>query len=708
MLIGVGIYKDPELLPLPAVRNNLEDLASVLKDPGLWGLPEEYCVLLPDPVESSEVAAVLDETAREAEDTFLVYFAGHGLVDGPTGELVLATRGTNRSRPRYTGTPYDWVREIVGRSRAQRRVTILDCCFSGRATRAMADPSSVVIGQIDIEGAYVLASSPANSVSIAPANARNTAFTGGLLHVLRDGVADGPPHLTLDDLYQHTLLSMVRAGRPTPTRLGNDMIGDLPLVRNAWTGLRRLLAGGRRPAPVERPSAPVERPPAELHSGIQLAVTAVRPALGPTGMDAPTALDRATGDGAGLRQADGVDLVRRTMSAMRRDFGDGSATAAVLVGELVDGVERCLRAGADADSVTAGIERDTTVVLRELGALALHGRSPERAGRAVATALGDDETAALVVTAAARAGASNVEVVPAGAESGPRTPDGDDAPGPSSAELAVVGRLALDTRIVAPNATSGPLTLHDPYVLVSPDGTTNGTALVRFAKGATGPLLIVAPRMSIFDVRSLLRAFADSVVVVRPVDSAFDWQALDSRVGSRLVPGQAFGRAARALITAETTTVIGLADDPRPENGRVQVRVSGSPNGVEEQLAVRALAIVRAATGSGAVPGGGTALYRAARALPHDGSLLRAALQAPLRQLVRNAGHDTAAVCTSLDGGFERGSADGFDVTTGQFVDLAQAGVLDSLAMARGAVEHAVATALRYVELTCPARDAPH
>jgi hypothetical protein len=337
-LIGVGVYKDPELSALPAVRNNLEDLASALKDPGLWGLPEEHCVLLSDPIESSEVAAVLDETAREAEDTFLVYFAGHGLVDGPSGELVLATRGTQRSRPRYTGTPYDWVREIVGRSRAQRRVTILDCCFSGRAAQAMADPSSVVIGQIDIEGAYVLASSPANSLSIAPVDARNTAFTSGLLQVMRDGVADGPPHLTLDDLYQHTLLSMVRAGRPTPTRLGNDMIGDLPLVRNAWTGLRRLLAGRRR-----LPAG--ERPPAGLHAGVRLAVSVVRSALGPTGMDAPTALDRATGDGAALRQDHGVDLVRRTMAAMRRDFGDGSATAAVIMGELVDGVERCLSRG---------------------------------------------------------------------------------------------------------------------------------------------------------------------------------------------------------------------------------------------------------------------------------------------------------------------------------------------------------------------------
>jgi len=699
-LIGVGDYKDPELSALPAVRNNLEDLASALKDPGLWGLPEKHCVLLPDPIESSEVAAVLDETAREAEDTFLVYFAGHGLVDGPSGELVLATRGTQRSRPRYTGTPYDWVREIVGRSRAQRRVTILDCCFSGRAAQAMADPSSVVIGQIDIEGAYVLASSPANSLSIAPVDARNTAFTSGLLQVMRDGVADGPPHLTLDDLYQHTLLSMVRAGRPTPTKLGNDMIGDLPLVRNAWTGLRRLLAGRRRP-----PAG--ERPPAGLHAGVRLAVSVVRSALGPTGMDAPTALDRATGDGAALRQDPGVDLVRRTMTAMRRDFGDGSATAAVIMGELVDGVERCLESGADSDSVTAGIERDTAVALRELGALALPGRGPERTGRAVATALGDDETAALVVTAAEQAGASNVEVVHARAESKPRTPDGDAASRPSAAELTVVGRLALDTRIVAPNATSGPLTLHDPYVLVSPDGKTNGTDLVRFARRAGGPLLIVAPRMSIFDVRSLLRAFADSVVVVRPVDSGFDWNALDARVGSRLVPGQTLGKAARALITADTTTVIGLTGDPRPESGRVQVRVSGPANGVEEHMAVRALAIVRAVTGSGTVPGGGTALYRAARALPHDGSLLKGALGAPLRQLVRNAGHDAAAVCASLDDGLGRGPAEGFDVTTGRLTDLEQAGVLDSLAMARGAVEHAVAMALRYVELTCPARDAP-
>ncbi|MFJ3921963.1 protein phosphatase 2C domain-containing protein [Streptomyces sp. NPDC090022] len=231
VLIGVSAYD--HLPGLPAVRTNLADLRDQLRDPAVWGLPAERCHLVHDPAGGSAAIAPLRHAVEAATDTLVVYFAGHGLVDPDRGDLWLALPGT---RPGEVDTvmPYDWVRRELLRSRAERVLVVLDCCYGGRALGSMgaAHATAELANGAEAAGTYLIASASESSQALAPPGARNTAFTGELISLLERGIPDGPELLRLDDLY--TLLAGALRARswPEPQARVRNTAGRLPLFRN--------------------------------------------------------------------------------------------------------------------------------------------------------------------------------------------------------------------------------------------------------------------------------------------------------------------------------------------------------------------------------------------------------------------------------------------------------------------------------------------
>ena len=130
--------------------------------------------------------------------------------------------------------------------------------------------------------------------------------------------------------------------------------------------------------------------------------------------------------------------------------------------------------------------------------------------------------------------------------------------------------------------------------------------------------------------------------------------------------------------------------------GATEVEVKERKDRVDD-----ALHATRAAVEEGIVPGGGTALLYAIKSL--DGleganddqtrgvDIVRRALQAPVRQIASNAGHDGAVVAGKLmDGGDE---AMGFNAATDTYEDLAKAGVIDPTKVVRTALQDAASVA---------------
>lgn len=260
VLLGFDKFADPELLDLPAVKHNIDDLAKVLTIPWGTALPDKHCTRPRDeapPADLADLASIgarLATAAKEAEDLLLVYYAGHGLI-GPDGELYLSLPGTS-SEPdlvAWTGIPFSLVRRALANARAESRVLILDCCFSGQAIGAMATTTSVVAGQLEVSGTCTLASSPANRPSTAPVGARHTAYTGELLDFLRHGTADAAEFLTLQTIHEHLARALPSKGHPRPELRNTQTVGRLALARN------RAHSGISDPAAMVREATRLER-----------------------------------------------------------------------------------------------------------------------------------------------------------------------------------------------------------------------------------------------------------------------------------------------------------------------------------------------------------------------------------------------------------------------------------------------------------------
>ncbi|NDC38045.1 MAG: molecular chaperone GroEL, partial [Proteobacteria bacterium] len=195
------------------------------------------------------------------------------------------------------------------------------------------------------------------------------------------------------------------------------------------------------------------------------------------------------------------------------------------------------------------------------------------------------------------------------------------------------------------------------------------------------------------------------------------------------------GRAQRAVLTKDTTTIIGGHGTPvQIETRRSEIRTqiekttsSYDKDKLQERLAKLAGGVgvihvgalseaelknkkeaiedainaTKAAIAEGIVPGGGLTLLRAAEGLALEEAacqgdertgiqMLRRALESPTRQIAKNSGFDDGVVVASMRAG--TGNY-GFDAARGQYVDLVEAGIIDPTKVVRMALENAVSVA---------------
>jgi chaperonin GroEL len=201
------------------------------------------------------------------------------------------------------------------------------------------------------------------------------------------------------------------------------------------------------------------------------------------------------------------------------------------------------------------------------------------------------------------------------------------------------------------------------------------------------------------------------------------------------VDPRTLGRAQRAVINRDTTTLIGGAGDKQAIGARIEqirrqidettseydreklrerlaklsggvavIRV-GAPSEAEMKARKEAfddaISATKAATAEGIVPGGGLALIRAMNAVEREEAgcegdertgvrILRQALEAPARQIAANSGVDGGVVVDRMRGG--TGTV-GFDAARNVYVDLIEAGIIDPTKVVRIALENAVSVA---------------
>ena len=126
-----------------------------------------------------------------------------------------------------------------------------------------------------------------------------------------------------------------------------------------------------------------------------------------------------------------------------------------------------------------------------------------------------------------------------------------------------------------------------------------------------------------------------------------------------------------------------------------------------------ALHATRAAVEEGIVPGGGVALIRVQKALDKidvtgdeeiGANIVRKAVEAPLRQLVENAAEEGAIVIQEVKKGKQ---TYGYNVATGEYVDMIAAGIIDPAKVTRSALQNAASIAGLLLTTECMIADLP-
>jgi chaperonin GroEL len=227
-------------------------------------------------------------------------------------------------------------------------------------------------------------------------------------------------------------------------------------------------------------------------------------------------------------------------------------------------------------------------------------------------------------------------------------------------------------------------------------------------------------------------------------------QVISEEVGLKLdgVGLDLLGRARKVVTTKDETTIVDGSGDTEQISGRVaqiraeieksdsdydreklQERLAKLAGGVavikvgaatEVELKERkhriedAVRNAKAAVEEGIVPGGGVALVQAGKTafdkvdLPGDEqtgvNIVKVALDAPLRQIAVNAGLEGGVVVEKVRG---LKAGQGLDASSGEYVDMMKAGIIDPAKVTRSALQNAASIAALFLTTEAVVADKP-
>lgn len=201
ILVGTSKYlKDSDNFhDLPAIENNLAEFKKVFLNQNIiGGLRENVHVILNEQYDN--VLEILVEKSREADDTLIVYYAGHAFLENEN-HLYLTVPNTKIDMIGYTAIPFSMFKSAIEESAARNKILFLDCCFSGRSLETMTDDKSIILNTLNTRGTFIITATSENQEAIAPKGAKFTAFTGELLQILVEGIDNGHKVLNILDIY---------------------------------------------------------------------------------------------------------------------------------------------------------------------------------------------------------------------------------------------------------------------------------------------------------------------------------------------------------------------------------------------------------------------------------------------------------------------------------------------------------------------------
>ncbi|WP_344619147.1 caspase, EACC1-associated type [Dactylosporangium salmoneum] len=240
MLVGTWTYHDELLHDIPAAQHSLARMRELLTS-DLCGWSPDQVTVFANARKPNDLPDQLVELFGATTDVALFYYVGHGQVDDEDQLCLGLVESLSRAERRgTTSLPFAAVRSALLKSRARTKIVLLDCCFSGLATRpdgSLANDQDV-IAYAGVAGAYTMAASGAYTTAwyeLEGVGRRppQTYFTKCLADVIERGIPGEPAVLRLNTIFIHVADKLARLKKPRPTRRSSDFADQFAFARNA-------------------------------------------------------------------------------------------------------------------------------------------------------------------------------------------------------------------------------------------------------------------------------------------------------------------------------------------------------------------------------------------------------------------------------------------------------------------------------------------
>lgn len=456
----------------------------------------------------------------------------------------------------------------------------------------------------------------------------------------------------------------------------------------------------------------------------------------------------------------GAQMVKEVASKANDSAGDGTTTATVLAQSIVNEGLKAVAAGMNPMDLKRGIDKAVVAAVEELKNLSVPCSDPKAIAQVGTISANSDETVGkLIAQAMDKVGKEGVITVEEGSglqdeldvvegmqfDRGYLSPYFVNKPESGAVELEHPFILLADKKIsnireMLPILESV-AKASKPLLIIAEDveGEALATLVVNNMRGIVKVTAVKAPgfgdrRKAMLQDIAILTA---GTVISEEIGLELEKASLED-----------MGQAKRVVITKDATTIIDgvgnkLAIDNRVsqinqqrdeatsdyDREKLQERVAKLAGGVavikvgaatevemkEKKARVEdALHATRAAVEEGVVAGGGVALIRVANAIRNlcgDNEdqnvgikVARRAMEAPLRQIMANAGEEPSVIADNVRSG--EGNT-GYNAATEKYGNMIELGILDPTKVTRSALQYAASIAGLMITTECMVTELP-
>jgi len=503
----------------------------------------------------------------------------------------------------------------------------------------------------------------------------------------------------------------------------------------------------------------------KLKKGIDTVANAVKVTLGPRGRN--VVLDKGyggptiTNDGVSIAKEItlkdkfenmGAEIIKEVANKTNELAGDGTTTATVLTQALVDEGLRQTSLGLNSMAVRTGMEHASRDVVEALREMATQINSSEEIKQVATISAENPEIGEKIAETIEKVGKDGVVTVEEGQSFG--------------LETELTEGMEFDKGYVSPYMVTNPERMEAEYkdaqILITDKKVSSVQEILplleKIAQSGKKELVIIADdiegeALTTFVVNKLKGGFSVLGVkapgygdrkkeVLEDIAIMTGGQVISEDTGLTLenTELEQLGKAERVVSTKDNTLLVGGAGEKANIDNRVnalktqleQISSKFDKDKLEERIAKLsggvavikvgaatetemkylklkiedAVNATKAAIEEGIVPGGGTALAKAAAKVEANilskkdlgreelvgYNIVLKALEMPLRQIADNTGKDDGAVVVNRVK--EAGGNAGYDAAKGEMVeDMIKAGIIDPVKVERAGVQHAVSAA---------------